>query len=60
MARKIGLIAGGGTIPSMVAEAVLRQGDEICVAAFAGITNLESILSVRDSFKPAKPETSFC
>lgn len=60
MARKIGLIAGGGTIPSMVAEAVLRQGDEIFVAAFAGITDLESILSVRDNFKPAKPETSFC
>ena len=49
MPGKIGLIAGGGTIPSTVVKTALQQGRDIYVAAFAGITDLSSILSAKDN-----------
>ncbi len=49
--RKIGLIAGGGSIPATVVRTALQQGRDIFVASFLGITDLDSVFSAKDEVK---------
>lgn len=46
MAEKIGLIAGSGELPSVIAAAALSSGKEVYVAALSGITDLDTLVSV--------------